>query len=110
MNSLNNVSPLVCLKNENEHRVKTFTFKTVNDVPRFEKYDMAMIVFSGYGEKDDLIFPDNKIGLYNLWQSLLGHKCRELLQKPKVVIISVSHKENKKISLTSYLSAFKINI
>lgn len=76
-----------------------FTVKIVSDHTRFETYDMSLVIFSGYGEKDELILPDANIGLNDLWQSFLGDKCPELLQKPKVVIISVSL--NKEIQFYS---------
>lgn len=71
----------------------------MSDVSCFEAYDMSLVVFSGYGEKDELILPDANIGLNDLWQSLLADKCKELLQKPKVFIISVSIKRRVRQSV-----------
>lgn len=61
----------------------------MSDCTQYEKYDMALIIFSGYGEKDELVLPDANIGINDLWQPLLGDKCPELLKKPKVFLISV---------------------
>lgn len=69
----------------------------MSDYSRFERYDMSLVIFSGYGEKDEIILPDANIGVNDLWQSLLGDKCPELLQKPKVFIISVSDLRQKNI-------------
>uniref|UniRef100_A0A336MYX8 CSON010009 protein n=1 Tax=Culicoides sonorensis TaxID=179676 RepID=A0A336MYX8_CULSO len=60
----------------------------LSDQSKLDKYDMSLVVFSGYGERDELILPDANIGVNDIWQSFLGEKDHPLLKKPKMFIIS----------------------
>ncbi|XP_063709876.1 caspase-like isoform X2 [Culicoides brevitarsis] len=60
----------------------------LSDSKRFKDYDLSFVLFSGYGEKDELILTDANIGVNELWQSFLADKCPELQQKPKIFVIS----------------------
>lgn len=53
---------------------------------------MLLVVFSGYGERDEIYLADVIIKMNQIWQPFLGNNCPELLGKPKVFIISVSSK------------------
>lgn len=53
--------------------------------------DMILVIFNGYGERDELYLNDEKIKVYELWEPLLpdGKADDELSGKPKIFLISV---------------------
>lgn len=58
---------------------------------KLNQSDMILVIFNGYGERDELYVNDEKMKVYELWEPLLPDvkTGEELSGNPKLFLISV---------------------